>query len=78
MATHQYPQDFEAARQIDPLARATAEAAGLSRYALLLEDRIAELETALAALCQVCDGPLDNPAWPGVLADAHAVLEGKT
>jgi hypothetical protein len=42
-----------------------------------LTARVEELETALAALCQVCDGPLDNPAWPGVLEAAHAALVGK-
>lgn len=29
------------------------------------EARVARLEAALAALCQVCDGPGDTPAWPG-------------
>lgn len=41
------------------------------------ERRAERLEAALADLCQVCDGPLDNPAWPGVLAVAHATLGGR-
>jgi hypothetical protein len=47
-------------------------------YLAIIDDaeaRLAALEAALAALCQVCDGPLDNPAWSGVLAQAKRVLE---